>query len=81
MNAGNLATSRRLQATLNILRDGGWHTTLELHDGTGSMAVHSDVAGLRANGICVESRFAGRGAGGCKIHAYRLAEPQMRLAF
>jgi len=54
MNAGNLKTSNRLQKTLSVLKE-GWHTTWEIGQATQSMAVHSDVAALRANGIVIKS--------------------------
>jgi len=55
MHFGNLATSRRLQDTLTVLQDGQWHTTREIRLVTYSEAVHSDIAGLRANGIDIVS--------------------------
>lgn len=60
MNAGKIATSRRLQETLAALRDGP-KTSLQLHLITGSMAPHSDVAGVRANGIEIETTCVSKG--------------------
>jgi hypothetical protein len=68
MNHGNLATSYRLQATLSAIRD--WASTREISTRTGSMAVHSDVAGLRENGIVVDVRRVPR-AGDTPLYFYR----------
>jgi len=54
MHFGNLATSKRLQDTLAVLKDGRWHTTREIRLATNSEAVHSDIAALRWNGIEIE---------------------------
>jgi len=70
MNAGSIYTSRRLQATLAAIR-GGWASTREISTRTGSMAVHSDIAGLRDNGLEVETRWS-HDANGRRIHEYRL---------
>jgi len=56
MHAGNLATSKRLKSTLQFLANGEWRSTLEISCFTGSMAVHSDIQGLRSNGIAVKSK-------------------------
>lgn len=58
MHAGKIETSNRLRATLQHLSDGAWHTTLEINRATGSMAVHSDIAALRANNIRVDAECA-----------------------
>lgn len=70
MHAGNLATSKRLKDTLYFLRDGAWHSTLEIRCFTNSCAVHSDIAGLVANGIKVESKQT-KG----RIWRYRIITP------
>jgi len=70
MNAGNLKTSDRLRKTLSVLKE-GWHTTWEISQATQSMAVHSDVAALRANGVSVESERM-KGTDG-RIWRYKIA--------
>lgn len=60
MNAGNLSTSKRLQDTMAVLRDGNWHSSLEIAMTTCSVAPHSDLAGLRSNGIDIETRRDGK---------------------
>jgi biotin operon repressor len=70
MHAGNIATSKRLQATALALADGDWHSTREIRLQTGSEAVHSDMAALRVNGIDYETRWAT--GGGVRLHLYRL---------
>lgn len=72
MHAGKLATSKRLQATLKIIK-GHWYTTRAISKLTGSMAVHSDIAALRAQGVSVESRYLGLSLDGNRTWAYRAA--------
>ena len=74
MNAGSIYTSARLQATLAAIR-GGWASTREISVKTGSMAVHSDIAAIRANGLTVQRRSRPDTAAGCRVSEYRLAEP------
>lgn len=71
MNAGSPKTSRRLRATIKAIRN--WRTTLGISKITGSMAVHSDIAALRANGICVKIKYIGMTTSKNRIYAYRLA--------
>ena len=58
LHAGDIRTSRRLQDTAAILRTAGavGITTLGISRATGSCAVHSDIAGLRANGFVIEKK-------------------------
>lgn len=70
MHAGKLATSKRLQATLKVI-SGHWWTTRAISKATGSMAVHSDIAALRAQGVNVESRYVGLTEEGNRTWAYR----------
>lgn len=71
MHAGKLETSKVLQATLAVLRDGKWHTSAEFHAATGSMAVHSDIAGCRANGMTIDCEYHGK-SNGRKVYKYRI---------
>ena len=69
MNAGSLKASDRLKATLRALEEGGELSTLQIAQRTFSVAVHSDIAALRANGIQIPPpRREGR------VRYYRLAD-------
>lgn len=72
MNAGSIQTSGRLQATLAAIAD--WATTAQISTATGSMAVHSDIAALRANGVAVLAERVPGYHGRC-VYRYR-AEKQ-----
>ncbi len=78
-HAANLATSRRLQNTLDCLSDGCWHSAFELAQRTKSVAVHSDCSELRANGIPVEQEYNGESENGRRISQYRLRLGQPSL--
>ncbi len=78
MHAGKIESSGRLKATIAALW-GGWRTTLEISKATGSLAVHSDIAGLRANGVQIETRYAGRTEFGNKIYAYRISDNKLAV--
>lgn len=69
MHSGNLSTSARLQATLAVLSDHQWHTTRDIRLVTDSEAVHSDMAGLAANGILYDCEPCGG-----KKYRYRLKQ-------
>lgn len=74
MHAAVLSRSPRLRRTLDVLRahpDG--LTTLALVQWTGSCAVHSDVAELRANGVNVACQYQGT-RDGRRIYRYRIEE-------
>ena len=74
MHAASLAKSPRLQRTLNVLKaHPAGLTTMELVHQTGSCAVHSDAAELRANGIPVSCEYQGT-QNGRRIYRYRLEE-------
>lgn len=60
MHAGRLETSKRLQDTMTALADGRWRSTRDISALTGSMAVHSDIAGLRENNVEVETQRMGK---------------------
>lgn len=74
MHCGNLATSRRLQETLSVLLDGQEHTTAQIAAETKSCAVHSDVSGLRANGIDLYPPWSERLPNGCRVFHYLLVD-------
>jgi len=71
-HAANLLTSRRLQTLRDALSDGTWHSCWSLQQKTGSMAVHSEIAELRANGLDVRQRYSGRTPSGRRISEYRI---------
>lgn len=60
MNFGKLETSELLQQTLAVLQHGGVKTSLEIAQATASLAVHSDIAALRKNGLQIETRYLGK---------------------
>lgn len=79
MHAATLSRSARLQAVLAFLSDRGERgaTTRELQDATGSCAVHSDIAELRANGVTVTRTYEGKTLFGRQVNRYRLvAQPE-----
>jgi len=67
-----IENSPRLQAMLTVLEKTGARTTLDLQHLTGSMAVHTDIAELRANGYAIRRDYIGRTAAGRQIHKYTL---------
>ena len=82
MHAGKLSNSPRLQRLLSILKahpDG--MTTMQLVQWTGSCAVHSDVAELRAepNLIPVACEYQGK-RDGRRIYLYRVEDSDRSLA-
>ena len=56
MHSGHIDTSDRLKDTMAVLSDNEWHSTWEIMSATKSCAVHSDISGLRSNGIQVECK-------------------------
>jgi hypothetical protein len=75
MHAADLSRSPRLRRVLDVLKahpDSGM-TTLELVHWTGSCAVHSDIAELRANGIKVGCTYEGT-RNGRRVYRYRLED-------
>lgn len=75
MHAANLSKSARLQRTLTYLRGAGARglSTSAISRRTGSMAVHSDIAELRANGVGVTCRYDHTTPAGRRVYRYRLA--------
>lgn len=82
MRAARLASSDRLQRTLDVLLGAGSHglTTMELIVATGSVAPHSDVAELRANGLRIRCALDRTTAAGRRVYRYRLDDPYRELA-
>jgi hypothetical protein len=77
MRAARLSRSPRLQAVLEILSERGriGATTREIQLETGSVAVHSDVAELRANGLTVCCSYDGLSERGRRVYRYAIAAP------
>jgi hypothetical protein len=73
-HAGTLENSNRLITTYNLL----WSakkgiTTEDIRKKTGSVAVHSDISSLRANGINIpKAKYCGLSATGRKIYLYKI---------
>ena len=72
IHAAKFDKSKRLQRTLAVLADHQPHTTWQIAQRTQSVAVHTDIAELRANGNIIESQRLGRTSDGRMIHAYKL---------
>ena len=74
LHAGRIEYSPRLTKMHEALRHFGARgaTTAQLADATGSVAVHSDIAEIRANGIGVLCEFEGT-VNGRKRYRYTLA--------
>lgn len=68
IRAANLATSKRLQRIYEILKDGNWHSSLELSTEGHTVAASTGISELRApiNGLNIERRQRGN------THEYRL---------
>lgn len=52
-----LENSPRLQRILEILKDGGWHSTLEIQNRTSGCAIGASMSELNKNGIRYETRI------------------------
>ena len=74
MHHGNLKTSSRLKLTRDVLiNNGGSATGAQIREITDSLAVHSDIAALRANGIGIlPAKQIGKTQKGAKIMLYQL---------
>lgn len=71
-HAAKIETSDRLQKVLNVLQDRKWHSTLDIMHQTYLCAVGSAISELRANGVSVECRCAGKGR-----YEYRLSDERL----
>ncbi len=74
MNFAKLENSPRLQRALDALLRAGKNglTTFDLFVATGSMAVHSDVSEIRANGYDISCAMVGKNASGRRVYRYTL---------
>jgi hypothetical protein len=68
----NVGKSDRLKRLLKELSDGQKHSTLELQQSTGSMAIHSDIHELRCNNYPVKTTYGGLSAEGRKVFHHQL---------
>jgi len=66
-----LSSSPRLRLLLDVLTDGKQHTTRDIFDRTGSMAVHTDISELRANGYTIVTDCQGRNEHGRTVYSYQ----------
>ena len=64
--------SKRLQDVHKILEDGKPHSGFEIQEATESMAVHTDISELRANGFTINQFYGGRTEKGRLISIYQL---------
>jgi hypothetical protein len=72
MHFADAKKSHRLRRTIKALGR-SWRTTAQLQAETGSMAVHTDIAELRANGKDVLCRYDHTDKQtGSRIYRYRL---------
>lgn len=73
-HAARLSSSPRLRALLSALLKAGERglTTREIFERTGSMATHSDVHELRANGYRISCSSEGRTGAGRRVFRYRI---------
>jgi hypothetical protein len=76
IHAAKIENSPRLQKTLAAIADRQWHSTAEIHQVTGSMAVHTDIAEINApinDGYHCECRPSGNTENDRSKYEYRLA--------
>jgi hypothetical protein len=59
MHSARLSNSARLQRVYEFLKDGNWHSTLEIVTGARVCAVNSAIAEIRDNGHGVECQRTG----------------------
>lgn len=55
IHAAKVEKSPRLQGVLNLLQDGGWHSSLELAKAGPTVAPATCVSELRSNGYEIET--------------------------
>lgn len=71
-HGGNPATSVRLKNTLAVLSDMKPHSTLDIQEKTGSMAVSTDIGDLRKSGYEIECHFSRVTFNGRKVYVYMM---------
>jgi len=73
-HAAKYENSARLQAVIEILKDGKEHTSRELATATGSVAIAQDINELRhpLNGFKIDCEFRGKTPAGRNIFSYKL---------
>ena len=75
MHAGRIDRCRRLRAIHTLLADRAEHSTLELAQAGGTLAVSAAVSELRQNGAVIDCRYAGKTASGARLYLYRMPTP------
>lgn len=56
MNYANLETSKRLQRVAKYLKDGNWHSTMDVIKNANVCAVSTAIAELRSNGLRIKCK-------------------------
>ena len=79
IHAADIANSERLQRLMRVLSDGLPHTTAEISGRTGSVAVHTDAAEIRAGGVGVRCRFRETTPEGRRVYEYQLTDVWGRI--
>ena len=67
-----LENSARLQRVLEVLKDGKWHTSLEIAMKARTVAPGSCISELRTNGFDIECRYRETTEEGRRVFEYRL---------
>lgn len=80
IHAAREGKSKRLQKVLSVLADHRPHSTWQIAQRTQSVAVHTDIAELRANGHTIETALRGCTSEGKRIYTYRLVRRVEELA-
>lgn len=72
MHAGNLETSKMLQAIHGVLLDYQPHSTKEIADKTGCVSVGTRISELRVNNLNIKCAYKGKTENGNKVFQYQL---------
>jgi len=70
MHYSSLKKSDRLKKAFNLLRDKKVHTSIELHEVTGSISISSIVSELRRNGLIIDCWLGHIQPNGSKVYYY-----------
>lgn len=75
-----LENSARLQRVLEVLKDGKWHTSLEIAMKARTVAPGSCISELRTNGFDIECRYRETTEDGRRVFEYRLKREEQKDA-
>ena len=75
-----LENSTRLQRVLEVLKDGKWHTSLEIAMKARTVAPGSCISELRTNGFDIECRYRETTEEGMRVFEYRLKREEQKDA-